>query len=216
MPRSRSHEAGFTLIELLVSLVLLALMTALLLEGFRFAMRPLHRQAARFEEAGKLPVIYGFLRSRIADARPIVPINGQMDAVAFDGQPGGLMFVATAPRGADRGGLYLFRLDVRSEQLHIHWQRFDGLLAGDNEDATDSVLLDGVRRIDASYYGMRWSDTNVGWHDEWRQMAYLPLLVRVEFELAKGERPPPLVIAPRPQPLRAIPVANAPPAEVAR
>jgi len=216
MPRSRFHEAGFTLIELLVCLALLALMTALLVEGLRFAMQPLNHQAARFVEAGKLPVTYNFLRTHLADARPIVPIEGTVGAVAFDGQAHRVMFVATAPQGADQGGLYLFRLEVTAEQLHIRWQLFEGMLAGDEKSANDSVLLDAVRRAELTYYGRRWSDANLGWHDEWRQMPYLPLLVQFEFELANGDRPPPLIIAPRLQPLRAVPVVNGPAAEISR
>jgi len=217
IPRCRRQEAaGFTLIELLVSLTLLALLTTVLLAGFRFATQPLQRQAARFEEADNLPVVYGFLRTRLADARPLVPINGESDAVAFDGSQRSVGFVAAAPQGAARGGLYLFSIDVASGQLRARWHLFEGLLPTVDEDASDTVLLDGVAGVDIAYYGARLSDADVAWRDQWRDVPYLPLLVRFEFELAQGKQIPALVIAPRLRPLRAIPVATAPPSAASR
>jgi general secretion pathway protein J len=210
-----SAESGFTLIELLVSLVVLGLLTTVLLEGFRFVTRPLQLYTARFEEASRLSVAYGLLRTQLADARPIEPFNGILDEVAFDGRPDRVTFVAAAPRGAAEGGLYLFRLEVISGQLRFGWQLFDGLLPT-GRPGNDLVLVSGVRRVDLAYYGPRGSDSKVEWHDEWRQTAYLPSLVRLAFELANGEHPPPLVVAPRLQPLRAIPGAGVAPAAAIR
>ena len=211
MSRSGRREAGFTLIELLVSLVLLALLTTALLGGFRFATGPLQRQAARFEDENRLPVVYGFLRARLADARPIAPVNGDTGAVAFDGRRNSVAFLTAGPQGGARGGLYLFSIDADAGQLRASWRLFEGLLPAAEEEDGDTVLLDRVRRIDLGYYGARLSDPGLAWQTEWRGEPYLPLLVRFEFVLASGERLPALVVAPRPQPLRAVPVATAPP-----
>jgi general secretion pathway protein J len=208
--RSRRREAGFTLIELLVSLALLALLTTVLLAGFRFATQPLQRQAGRFEEAAALPVVDAFLRARLADAQPIVPINGEADAVAFDGRPSRVDFVAAAPQGAALGGLYLYSIDVASGKLRARWRLFAGLMPAADEDAGDTALLDGVRRIDFAYFGARISAEDVAWRDQWRDVPYLPLLIRFEFVMANGERVPALVVAPRLRPLRAVPIATAP------
>jgi len=208
--RSRRREAGFTLIELLVSFALLGLLTTVLLAGFRFATQPLQRQASRFEEAHNLPVVDAFLRARLADARPIVPINGEADAVAFDGRRGRVDFVAAAPQGASRGGLYLYSIDVASGKLRARWRLFAGLMPAADEDAGDTTLLGDVRRIDLAYFGARISTEDVAWRDQWSDVPYLPLLVRFEFVMANGEPVPALVVAPRLKPLRAVPVATAP------
>lgn len=216
IPRSQSKEAGFTLVELLVSLILLAVMTMLLVEGLQFALQPMRRQIAHSEEMSTLPVVYRLLRTHLADARPIAPIDGELDAVAFDGREDRLDFVSAAPQASAEGGLYLFRLDVESGQLHLHWHPFDGLLRADDRVADDAVLLDGVRRVEMAYYGQRVSDTRLAWRSEWRQVAYLPLLVRIEFQFNSAEVPPVLIVAPRLEPLRAVPFAVQPAADPSR
>lgn len=209
MSRTPGRDAsGFTLLEMLVSLVLLALLSTVLLEGVRFATRTLERQLAGFERAGALPPAYGFLRTSLAGARPIVPVNGETDAVAFDGRSDSIAFVSAAPRGAVRGGLYLFTVDVASDRLRARWRLFNGLLPGAEEDAGEAMLLDRVGRIDIAYFGGRPGDADVAWRDQWRGVPYLPLAVRFGIELENGGTAPALVVAPRLQPLRTIPVAT--------
>ncbi|HZT89848.1 MAG TPA: prepilin-type N-terminal cleavage/methylation domain-containing protein [Stellaceae bacterium] len=204
-----ARSAGFTLIELLVSLVLVALLTTVLLAGLRLVTQPVDRQADRLALSAKTSVVFGFVEARLADARPIVPVNGDTDAVAFDGGTGGVTFVGPAPQGAVGDGLYLYSLVASGDELRARWRRFDGLFSGSGEASDGSILLHGIRKAEFAYYGAATADTAVAWGDRWRDAAYLPLLVRLRLIMKTGERLPELVVAPRPQPLRAIPQAAA-------
>lgn len=202
------------MLELLVSLALLALLTIVLLAGFRLATGQLDRQASRLERSTKLAVVYGFLRSHLADARLIEPVNSESDTVVFDGRRSRITFVGAAPEGAARGGLYLYSIETASGQLRARWRLFEGFLPAVDDDAEDTVLLDGVRRVDIAYYGALRGDADVAWQDEWLDAPYLPLLVRLGLVLEDGDPAPTLVVAPRLRPLRAIPTA--PPVAVPR
>jgi general secretion pathway protein J len=208
--RSGRPEAGFTLLELLVSIALLGLLTMVLLAGLSLVMREVDRQTPRLDETAKLAVVYGFLHSHLADARPTIPVNLLGGAVAFDGGGTRVDFVAPAPDGATRAGLYLYSIEAAGSQLKARWRLFAGLLPAATEEAGETVLLDGLRQVDITYYGSPLGEAEIAWQHEWRNAPYLPLLVRFAFSLRDGGLAPALVVAPRPQPLRAVPVATAP------
>jgi general secretion pathway protein J len=193
--------AGFTLLELLIAIVLVGLLTTILFAAFRFEARQLDRQATRLNQSAQVPVAYSFVEARLADARPAQPVNGTGVAIAFDGSASHVSFVSAAPESAQQGGLYLFSIDLVSAQLRVRWQRFEGLLPVADPGAAET-LLDRVRRAELTYFGSSEPGADPEWHGQWRNMGYLPALVRLELEFADGEHPPELVIAPRLAPLQ--------------
>jgi general secretion pathway protein J len=198
----REDTAGFTLLELLVAIVLMALLTTILLAAFRFEARQLDRQATRLSQSAEVPVAYSFLKAHLADARPLLPVNSRGTSIAFDGSSTGISFLGTAPESAPQGGLYLFTINVVAAHLRASWQRFEGLLPAADEGAGEAVLLDRVRRARVSYFGSSEPGANPQWHGEWRDLPYLPALVRLELDFVDGEQPPALVVAPRLAPLQ--------------
>lgn len=205
----RRAAAGFTLLELLVAIALLGLLTAMLLGGLRFEARLVDRQSPRVIRSAKLPVVYDFLRSHLAGARPIVPINARGTEIAFDGRSDIVTFVDAAPQGARHGGLYLFSVGVAKGQLRARWRLFEGMLpAAADEVAGDTMLLTDIGHAGFKYYGSL-STSGPAWYDEWRGAADLPLLIRMDLVFADGEAAPALIVAPR----LASPQAGAPGAQ---
>jgi general secretion pathway protein J len=201
-PVRRSGDiAGFTLLELLIAIALVGLLTTILFAAFRFEARQLDRQATRLNQSAEVPVAYGFVEARLADARPVQPVNLPGVAIAFDGSASHVSFVSASPESARQGGLYLFSIDLASTQLRVRWQRFEGLLPVTDSGAAEK-LLDRVRRVELTYFGSAEPGADPTWHGQWRNMGYLPALVRLELEFIDGEHPPELVIAPRLAPLQ--------------
>jgi general secretion pathway protein J len=200
LARNRKSE-GFTLVELLVAVALLALLTAVLLAGFRFETQASYRQSARLDRADRLPVVFAFLRVHLTDARPVLPINSTGTTIVFDGRRGAVSFVGTAPQGTQRAGLYLFTLSLAQRQLRVGWRLFEGVLPVADTGGDESVLLDDIASAHFSYYGLWEPNADAGWHDLWRGAAVLPAAIRLDLAFADGMHPPALIVQPRLRPL---------------
>jgi len=214
--RRRRQSAGFTLLELLIAITLLALLTTVLLAGFQLALHAFERHSRRLERSASLLVVYDFLRSRLAGARLIAPVNRLYGPILFDGRAGGLDFVSAAPQGAATGGLYLYSVTFGSGRLSVSWQRFEGMLPATGRESGEAVLLENLRSASFDYYGAPVEEAELAWRDEWRGAFYLPLLLRLNLTFIDGERAPPLVVAPRLRPSRGVPVGSPLPAETPR
>jgi len=105
-------EAGFTLIEVLVSLVLLALLLALLAGGLRYA-RSTWDAAARLDQLAGADMAETFLRARLAEAMPLYEQRkaGTVRAL-FRGDGDSMSFVGPAPNGPAGAGLYRYTLEA--------------------------------------------------------------------------------------------------------
>ncbi len=105
-------DVGFTLVEVLVSLVLLALVLALLAGGVRFA-RGTWDAAARLEEQTGAEMAEAFLRARLGEAMALYEQHKSgMVRVVFYGTADGLSFVAPAPNGPAGAALYRYALEL--------------------------------------------------------------------------------------------------------
>jgi len=103
-------EGGFTLIEVLVSLVLLALVLALLAGGLRFA-RGTWDAAAKLDEQAGSDIAERFLRARLGEAMPLYEHRTAGTVrVVFHGSGDALTFVAAAPNGPAGAGIYRYAL----------------------------------------------------------------------------------------------------------
>ena len=105
-------DAGFTLIEVLVSLVLLALLLALLAGGLRYA-RSTWDATARLDEVAAADMVETFLRARLAEAMPLYEQRkAGMVRALFSGAGDSMSFVAPAPNGPAGTGLYRYTLEA--------------------------------------------------------------------------------------------------------
>jgi general secretion pathway protein J len=193
------REAGFTLVELLVSVALLALLTMLLLEGLRLGTARFTRDPERLERWSRIAVAQDALRTRLADARPLLPPGGGNPYLLFDGRPDQITFIAPAPRSVPRGGLEALAIsyvrgDVDADGgLLLRAAAFD-LTAGAG-DVRTTTLLDHVRRAAFSYFGTSSSEATPRWHAAWQDPIQLPTLVRLSIDFSDGSRTPDVIVA---------------------
>jgi len=191
--RQSRPDAGFTLIEVLVSLVLLALLLALLAGGLRYA-RSTWEATARLDEVAAGDMAETFLRARVAEAMPLYEQRkaGTMRAL-FSGTGDSMSFVAPAPNGPAGAGLYRYTLEAagtgaRQRMLIVSLAPHLPLLI---ESALERPperyeLLRNIRSVSFRYFGRGDLRSEPAWHTAWPRTDALPSLV--EVVIAREER----------------------------
>ncbi len=191
-----SGEAGFTLLEIVVALVVLGILLVTLSQGVRFGLAAYDRQDGMVATAGRLEAVDRTLRRLITLLDPGTSVDG--DSVV--GTHHGLAFRAPLPpaaadhaTGVPADGLSDLRLSVNDRhQLVLAWLPHRHVLpTGPAPAPHETVLLDGVERIDVDYWG---SGT---WHQQWHETR-APALIRIRLVFPDGDhrRWPDIVAAP--------------------
>jgi general secretion pathway protein J len=187
MTRSAA-QAGFTLIELLVSLALLGLMITLIGMALPLAMTSAARTSALSDQIGTVQATHHLLRRQIGEMPAFVTQDGYDRRVIFSGKPGAMRFVAN-PMAAQGGG------GPRMIDLHIAQTGRGARLVYSSGDEKRDLVAD-AQRISFSYYGPHARGSDPAWHEDWKNAAHLPSLVRIQVQSKAGKLPwPDLVIA---------------------
>lgn len=195
------RQAGFTLLEILVALVVLGFVVAGLSQGLRFGLRATERSERLSMERGDLDAVDRLLRRLVAQMDP----GTRRTPAAVEGDAASFAFATDL--GAAAGALATTQADVRiaaqGGRLVLRWTpaRHVTPLAPP-APPQDTVLLDGLDRVELSYWGTDGGDARPSWRTEWRQRA-LPLLVRIRlvFPAGSARRWPDIVAGPaRPAP----------------
>lgn len=200
--RRRRAQDGFTLIEVLVSLVLLALVLALLTGAVRFA-RGTWEAAARLDREAGYDVAGIFLRARLAEAMPLFEqAEGGVVRVAFDGTSEALSFVAPTQNGPAGAGLYRFALqaepggDASSKALVVKVTPYQPKTREQGADAPHEghVLVENVETLAFRYFGRGQLRAPPAWHEAWPRKDALPDLVELTITRRGGDGASSLVI----------------------
>lgn len=192
-------ERGFTLLELLISVSLLALLMTMVLAGLNVTTHHLGRQSERLDRSSRILLAQDFLRMQLADARPLTVAAAPARAIAFDGRADGIDFVSPVPDALTVGGLQVLSLGFAEArpggELLVGWRPFTGEASAAAAPGHTTVLLDHVQEAAFAYFGPAAPDTPPSWQSSWRNMSYLPSLVRLSLTFSDGRRMPELVVA---------------------
>ena len=189
------RDSGFTLLEVLVAVAVLAILVLALNSGTRFGLAAWHAQAQRTARTSEVEPVSRALRRLIEAADP----GTATDPAPMQGAAHTLVFRADLP---DTPGMLPVRhADValgvdRDEHLVLRWTPHVHVIRmGPPPPRREDVLLDGVRRIDFSYWSAGVEGSS--WPDSWKR-AQPPGLVRIHLVFAEGEHRhwPDLVTAP--------------------
>jgi len=196
-------ERGFTLLELLISVSLLALLMTLLVGGLRIGTHHLARQSERLDRSARTLLVEHFLRTALADARPLDTAGAT--GLAFDGRANALTFVGATPASAMTGGLQMLSVNFATEgpargEIIADWQLYGAPPGTEAASLRRSVLFDHVRSAAFAYFGAAPDEAAATWHTSWANMRELPSLVRLSVEFSDGELMPELIVALRASP----------------
>jgi hypothetical protein len=193
---------------MLISILILALVTGMLLDGLRLVTHSVGRETVRLDRSSQVALVENFLRAQLGDAQPISLTAGPHATVDFTGEPDRLIFVSPAPASVVFGGLQRLSLgfdagaSAAGGTLQADWQPYrdrSGRAAddslGDVPAMTRRVLLDHVNAAVFAYYGSTKANEPPDWHDAWREMSDLPLLVRLAVVFSDGRTIPELIVA---------------------
>lgn len=193
---------GFTLIEVLLATVLLASGLALAFTTLRAATGTAQRGEALAARSERMRAVEGFLRRRIAGARPLTfaldDDSGQQQR--FIGDAGRMRFVADVPDYLGSGGPYLHELVVEEDgdglRLTVALTMVQaGTLVAEAEPRPPEVLVSGMQEVRFLYRALEADNTLGEWHDQWEQGERMPLQVQVLLRDGDGRDWPPLVVA---------------------
>lgn len=191
---------GFTLIEVLLATVLLASALALAFATLRAATGTATRGETMAQRNERVRAVEGFLRRRIAGARPIVFATDEETGARerFRGDDTHMRFVADLPDYLGRGGPYLHELafDASSGRLTLALDVVQsGLIVPEREPRPPETLASGLRDVRFRYRTMT-PDNRLGeWQDAWDDVERMPLQVQVLLRDDGGRDWPAMVIA---------------------
>ncbi len=193
----RCDDAGFGLTEILVSLVLLALLSLLILQGVGAGRNLWRGMAARTESAESIQAAQAALRDRLESLFPATRYDAQQPYPDFGGTNSTLTFLAPSAQANGPGALRRYQLHVDPARNLVLSSTSD-VLGNHPEDfgvrLSDEVLLHGVQYIAVSYW-----DGPAGrgiWREGWERRPALPTLVRVQVAFVAGDTRwwPPLIV----------------------
>ncbi len=196
--------AGFTLIEVLLATVLLAAGLALAFATIRGAQAVSARGEALAAASERERAVEGFLRARLASARPLAFAvdPGTQAPLRFLGTPTRMEFVADLPDYLGRGGPAWHLIEaVRGEhgwQLQADFALVQGgQTIQERPPRPPEVLADRLQAVAFRYRGLDDEGQLGDWQDSWTQADQLPLQVEIRISGEQGGVWPTLLVAPR-------------------
>ena len=108
------NERGFTLLELTIALTLLALLSAVLFGSLRLAGRSTDAGESKVEAAASMRLAQDFLRSNLEAQHPLRMRKILEWPIVFRGTRDELRYAADLPPRVAGGGIWYYRLAVRS------------------------------------------------------------------------------------------------------
>jgi general secretion pathway protein J len=186
----RARQAGYTLLELLVALLVFGLVMAGIAQTMRYGLAAFTASGSRGIAPENLAALDMGLTRMVAGALPD----------SLRGEPGGMSFTTTLPRGADIGdGLADAAIQMArgGVLMLIYRQHPPGVLLVPAPPPHTEMLARGVTAFALSYYGAQQAGQSPAWSARWAGTG-LPLLVRLHLRIGKDARPD-LVIAPESQ-----------------
>ncbi|HEU0061262.1 MAG TPA: prepilin-type N-terminal cleavage/methylation domain-containing protein [Hyphomicrobiaceae bacterium] len=186
--RQPASEHGFSLMEMLVSLVILALILALLPGAFRLARQVWSATAMLDRDSGRDAGL-DFLETRLAEAMPLFePGKAGLVKILFAGSKDGVSFVAPSRNGPAGGGIYRYSIELRPREgapslLVAQVAPYFGPLAqgAAAPPAEEQVLADGVASAEFRYFGHHELRQASSWRGEWKRTDALPDLVELNI-----------------------------------
>ena len=203
------RHRGFTLLELIVALVLLAILSGVLFGSVRLAGRSTDAGTTKATDSATMRLVQQFLRANLEAQHPL-RMRKMVDwPLVFAGANDELRYAAPLPARVAGGGIWLFRLVVRTDDARsplVLERMIPDLSAAalpEFANADRSVLAENIASLRIGYFGR---DADAGpnvaptWRDRWSDPQRLPLMIRIDVAPKSGPPWPTLYVSPREAP----------------
>jgi general secretion pathway protein J len=195
--RIRLGESGSTLVEVIASLVIVAMISLMLLEGVGAGRRVWERIDSRQASGDAIEGAQSALRDRIEQSFPATLDLITPPAVDFEGRDDAVFFLSNPPQSVRPAPLRRYRLLLDTDGNLILSSVSD---AAPPKSAAVQIqrLLTGVRQLKIDYFGAADGDSR-RWTRVWQNQPVLPDVVRVRVAFGPGDARvwPDLMIHPR-------------------
>ena len=190
MNRARPLQGGFTLLEVLVALVVLGLLMLALTQGVRAGLALEQAQTRRLATTAELDATMRVLRG-VLTRLPVVPAGYREGATAagagIQGEADRLSFVGNLPTGLGAHHRADIALYVHDGRLILAWKpHYHERPLGPASPYTETVLLDGVKRLQLAYWGSPGRGQPPAWQATWKDMA-APDLIRLRLVFGRSD-----------------------------
>lgn len=197
-------SGGFTLIEVMIALTLLGLLMSVLFSGLRLGASSWDRAEEVARRSADRAQIGAFLQRHLERAEPVfisrADGRGERLALAFDGRPDRLSWVAALPAHRGGGGLHWMSLDIsrsgQGEGLVLEYRLWHPDTIDNAAEPERQLLLEGVESLGVEFLGIDPRDGIPVWTDSWQDRTELPRLVRLRVQHGADVWPE-IVVAPR-------------------
>jgi general secretion pathway protein J len=195
-------QAGFTLIEVVLAMVLVGSMMLLVYSGLSFALRSWDAAEANGRRVADRRLAENYLRRELSELFPMRFKDPLQVKVAFEGAADHLRFVSARPPGIQMGGLSLVGIELR-DNPEKRTRDLVMMRAMPDDAATDfgpleraeaHLMLEGVDRVDFSYFGSENEFTEPKWQDAWEYASRVPELIRMRVRTSDGSMLPDMVV----------------------
>lgn len=196
-------EAGFTLVELLVALALFSLLTGLLFDNVRFALRAWRSTSTSTAQFERSMIAQDLLRRTIGNLYPMmITNNGTQPQIDFEGMNEKISFLGNAPIALSAGGRFRFNVLVERTQEQADLVMVSAPELADSSDRSTTrrtLLLSGIAWAEFSYFGETAPARKLQWNESWTKQSDVPRLVRLRVGFRSGDTRlwPDLLVAPR-------------------
>ena len=209
--RSRDVSHGFTLVEIMIALTLLSMILILLFGSLHTANLNWQTGTQKIEKNDEIRHVGQFIRKLITQAVPLMWINRDGERLVFQGEVEELTFTSALPAHRGGGGLYFITLKAvdtdGSKGLYLLYRRASpesypfGSKSFENQKRVP--LIDGIEKIEFSYYGRAEPDDEQKWHNHWQNDEVIPELVKLKIHSSDPQQHwPTMNIAMLPVPIK--------------
>jgi general secretion pathway protein J len=180
------QDAGFSLIEALASLVVVAMIGLMLVQGVTTGRRVWERIDTREAHGEALEAAQTTLRDRVEQIYPATLYDKSPPYIDFEGKAEQMSFLANPPLSERPAAIrrYTLALDTAT---NLVLSSISDVAPLEQAPVTRQVLLSGVRQLDLAYFGATQPDFTRRWRPIWTDESALPEAVRVRLTFEPGD-----------------------------
>jgi prepilin-type N-terminal cleavage/methylation domain-containing protein len=185
----KPSSGGFTLVEMTVSLMLLSFITLIGYQALMYGLTQWQQGNDKMAFHYNYFQAVSWIRLKVGSSEKVKDTNTSSNAYLFRGDNKSIEFVARYSR-TRKGGLYinkiLFNQAEHNITVNYYLHHPDNRTGIDTDNSQGVELLGQVSSLSFLYYGNKLGE-DAKWHDQWKGLASLPQLVKIEIQHDSGK-----------------------------